>query len=1556
MSPARQEATGDSLLHLTVFLSSPGDVHDERRIAREILEELPRRPAFRGKVFVEIVAWDDPYARTPLTANETPQRSVNRFNRRPSECDVTVVILWSRIGTALPPDERKPDGSRYASGTEWEFEDARSARKSVLVYHRTEPPKLAPDALDLVANRSQYEAVRQFLNRSRNPDGSANWGYHDYESPKAFESLFRDHMEAMFREKLEGASEIDQHRRDFSDELLLGAALVGRRDVFEMIDAFVLSHRCGYFRLTAEPGLGKTALAAAVAKARNAVCFFTSRSRGCTSAAQCLNHLSAELITRYGLPYRRLPVRSGEDSGFFESMLQEAIESAARPLWLVIDALDESDASMGRNALLLPRSLPDGVYCFVTQRPGDYLVDTDPATPITDCVLTWDSPTQQADILEFIEREVSRPAISRALRAAMPGRNGAFFAAELARLSEGNFMYLSYLMGDLATGQWSVATPDGAAVLPKGLRGYYAAIWGHMEEVAQAAGGSEWRSLYRPVIGLLAVAREPVTSRWLADLSGCDPEDVQNPVLSRCGRFLSHERRNGVERWRILHRSFGDFLSDKLDLDARHAVIGRYYGEPSSWSSHDGYASRHLCAHLRSARSMDALSRLIDDRAWCESQMAADPTGVRYETDVQDAWSLAASLDTRAAHDGRMIPALSDEIKAALASTTLRDLWTNIPSDTIDALLEVEILSGAQVLGFIERIEDEEVRSRLLLSLATRLSASQLPKACSLAQLMSAEHRARILLAVAERMTGDERNALIGEALCSVRAMDPDRSKPELLCQVAAELTGQLGTECRHEALDLAARVVDPCERAFVLAGLVAYIPETLDALQHALIDARASTESDENPGETLVEIVERVPPRQRSQVAAWAVPLALELRDSAQRALALIALVGDLPENDRDGVQRAALEAARSIEEPAMRADHLLDLGGKLPEPERAALLEEARQCLLETADPGSRILGLIRLAGCLPEEHGRSVLDRALGELSQTGAAPEQLSLVASSVQHLPGELKEVALQTARRIVSDLPDRFAKARGLIQIGQACSGRQMRQLLQEAAAIPGGILAIGEPEKDDVERVELLGAVVADLGPSERDRVQREAMATAQAVEKPYDRALALASLLAAFAPEDRSTAASEVRTVANALERPDQRAELLAALIPYVTGDDQSSVLHGAIESARSIEPGHLEYTGVIDMRTGAVKVDRAPRIMGRPSLAMLGIALTCEGRERAERIAEALDSLRDLPAHLQPGVLTELSPHLSSQQLRDVLADYRKILHDPLRAEFQRWLSGRLGVTPSSDEPLPREANDGEWSCDFPFPEHVFGLNRMPGQAAFVIAIEPTPRWEDDAHKERVERELIRRAADQALGAVAAEELRPPYDAAVALSGVVWHRAIGLLLQRMAVIEPADAVLTAAHAIWPDRIPSVVAALIAPCAPPAEAAELVAAALAAAPDLTDPEDRATLLMFLLPRLQPPESQQALVDLDAAIRATPGGGAISRLIETFSAQSDGLPAPALLLFVQHVLRSADCRRGLFTSLRELLPVLRRLAGPSLDGSVTGLALRAPELGHAAA
>jgi len=182
--------------HVRVFLASPGDVAEERREVVRILSALPSHPLVKGALTIEIDAWSP--EQTPMEANADGQESVVKYVGRPSACDLTVIILWSRLGTPLPAEKAKPDGSRYRSGTEWEFEDARRAKKPVFLYVRTQPPP-APRTDE---ERQQRAELAAFLAGLQGEDGSIRAARNDYDTVERFAELFERHMEAFVARRI----------------------------------------------------------------------------------------------------------------------------------------------------------------------------------------------------------------------------------------------------------------------------------------------------------------------------------------------------------------------------------------------------------------------------------------------------------------------------------------------------------------------------------------------------------------------------------------------------------------------------------------------------------------------------------------------------------------------------------------------------------------------------------------------------------------------------------------------------------------------------------------------------------------------------------------------------------------------------------------------------------------------------------------------------------------------------------------------------------------------------------------------------------------------------------------------------------------------------------------------------------------------------------------------------------------------------------------------------------------------------------------------------------
>jgi formylglycine-generating enzyme required for sulfatase activity len=199
-----------SPLHLKVFIGSPSDVNDERQLAWNALTQLPYRPAYRGRVTFEAVAWNLPHPKIPLIANIPAQSSVNWIKGEPSACDIVVIIVWSRLGSpAKQAEYAKPDGG-FFTGTEWEFDNAMKAcaatgiqRPKVLLYHRQDKPSVEISPDNEAAILKQLEDLKQvgaFMRQCHERGIAIN----DYAGGASeFAELFMFHLEAMVCQCLE---------------------------------------------------------------------------------------------------------------------------------------------------------------------------------------------------------------------------------------------------------------------------------------------------------------------------------------------------------------------------------------------------------------------------------------------------------------------------------------------------------------------------------------------------------------------------------------------------------------------------------------------------------------------------------------------------------------------------------------------------------------------------------------------------------------------------------------------------------------------------------------------------------------------------------------------------------------------------------------------------------------------------------------------------------------------------------------------------------------------------------------------------------------------------------------------------------------------------------------------------------------------------------------------------------------------------------------------------------------------------------------------------------
>lgn len=379
---------------------------------------------------------------------------------------------------------------------------------------------------------------------------------------------------------------------------------VGRQFVDDWLATFLATHDRGYFVLVGAPGIGKTAWAAHVVRQYDAVHHFNVATLGLTRPDQALENLCAQLIAHYKLDHPgHLPLGAGRDGGYLNRLLHQAANQLeGDKLLLVIDALNEIRMPVGdegANVLYLPASLPPGVYVVLTRQPQKIVLETEPGTPLETQILGAALPDNKRDVQVHLRAQAQKPGIVdwRAARAVDESR----FVAELAEHSEGNFMYLAYLLADIEAGELQALV---LSELPRGLLGYFERFWGELE-AAKDEGREAWLRFYKPVIGLLAAVQEPVSAAWMGQVLRLDAEEVHDFALVRWCKFLSGARAGGEERWRVYDGSFASFLRDKLQgASEYHRRIVEHYlaAYASNWRRCDDYGLKHIVEHVVAAR------------------------------------------------------------------------------------------------------------------------------------------------------------------------------------------------------------------------------------------------------------------------------------------------------------------------------------------------------------------------------------------------------------------------------------------------------------------------------------------------------------------------------------------------------------------------------------------------------------------------------------------------------------------------------------------------------------------------------------------------------------------------------------------------------------------------------------------------------------------------------------------------------------------------------------------------------------------------------------------
>ena len=168
-----------------VFLASPSDLHDERNLVEEVVEELNLSTFNNSDIKIELVRWE---THVNPDIGKYPQQVINKDIG--NDYDIFIGLLWSKFG--------KPT-ENFSSGTEEEFYNAYTRHKSqpssvkIMFYFKQTPisfEKIDTDGINL---------IRKF----KSGLGEKGILYWEYTSTEEFQKLIRIQLTRKIQELLQ---------------------------------------------------------------------------------------------------------------------------------------------------------------------------------------------------------------------------------------------------------------------------------------------------------------------------------------------------------------------------------------------------------------------------------------------------------------------------------------------------------------------------------------------------------------------------------------------------------------------------------------------------------------------------------------------------------------------------------------------------------------------------------------------------------------------------------------------------------------------------------------------------------------------------------------------------------------------------------------------------------------------------------------------------------------------------------------------------------------------------------------------------------------------------------------------------------------------------------------------------------------------------------------------------------------------------------------------------------------------------------------------------------
>jgi hypothetical protein len=989
----------------------------------------------------------------------------------------------------------------------------------------------------------------------------------------------------------------------------------GREWLLGQIDGYLAGHTHGYVIVEADAGLGKSTLAAWLARSRGWPCHFTWGDHG-NLAAIALSNLAAQLIAQYQLeefaPHGLLPEESRKPA-WFARVLRAAVQkakAAGQSVVLVVDGLDVAEEIQGSLPLGLPAVLPPGAFIVATCRTGTSLRAL--REPYKIFPISAVSAENLRDLNIFLGARLQKDTeLAQRLADAFATLDAA--ADRLLRRCGGVWIYLRYVLSELQSGQ---RKPQDIDSLPADLSGYYA------ESLLTDHGDADWGQLKLPLLSTLAVASEPLSVDTLTRLSGLPDRHL---VSVQCGnRLRPFLTAIGIDdsgekplRYGIYHASLHEFLTGQVPVtlpgvsasirddlvrgadDAQSRIADHYLtmfgglpdglpviaSNPSAAQEDAGYALRHLAEHLDQAGRVGDLTALVNCECpvavrggvWYAAHHRAGTLG-GYRADLDLVRRRAAAQTDHDLDSGRLAPGFATELRCLMIDSAVRTLTTNVPPQLIARLVDSGDWLPAQGLFYARQPSDHSERAAALAILVSHLPAEDQPivmkeAVATASQVVGAYLRARTFAALLATLPAAPQDQLVDEAMRATVAITGDADR----CHMLESLVGYLTGPRVAQALSLSRSISEETSRVRALVALAPAVPPEL--LPAMLGDVRALTD-----------------PRLRSRLIVALAPCApallAELAEAARaittqadRARALVAVACQLAEPGSE-LMAEACAAGYATPDLADRAWLLTSLAAQCAARQREELLSAALSTARELPEEADRVGALAAAAHYLSGEHRRAVLREALDRSLNCPADSGRADCLGYLASQLPkAQLAEaipavLAIQSERdralifEAYAPVFGRFTESALEAVVGVRDEIQRGRCLRALAPYLPPELFEEALAATDGVSNADERSLVVASLAVKIPSRLLGQALALVQSMTTESGSARFLRGVAVRQAEPSRAQLLQEALITARRATDNMARAQSLGEIAASMDAASQDTVLGEAVSAANSHE----------------------------------------------------------------------------------------------------------------------------------------------------------------------------------------------------------------------------------------------------------------------------------------------------------------------------------------------------------------------------------------------